>query len=155
MNIKKIIRESIDDLDWIRDVSPSLLNSIIYFEPMINREEWDQVLSRLRSHIVTWDENIVWWSGNILAYSRYHPIEEGAYLHHLVISLNGKAVWGGLNSDAVFDLYDEGYSDFDIVNNYGQYSESIQSFVDSHPDHFSSPQMIDGRRYFNLPYRNY
>jgi len=43
MNIRRIIREGIDDLQWIRDVEPDgidfMLNKAFYFD--INREDFD------------------------------------------------------------------------------------------------------------------
>jgi len=50
MNIKRIIREEIDDLDWIRDSDPNIKlrpNTVYYFDPSISGEELEEFTNRL------------------------------------------------------------------------------------------------------------
>ena len=49
MNIKRIIREEIDDLDWIRDSDPNIKlrpNTLYYFDPSISGEELEEFTKR-------------------------------------------------------------------------------------------------------------
>lgn len=54
MNIRKIIREEVDDLDWIRDTNPvgveDVINKAIYFDP--TREDLVEEYSEYYSKII-------------------------------------------------------------------------------------------------------
>lgn len=152
MNIKRLIKENFDDLSWIKSSKATLRNKVIEFEPMLNFEEWDQVLDLLMSHVITFDEDIVWWGGGVLL-DAFQPIDDDQYLHHLLISKNGRMVFGAMDPDMVEDLRSYGWSEDEIANNWDHLHENIDSFIDEHPGKFGSPETIDGREYFNIPYK--
>lgn len=147
--IKKIISEN--DLDWIKDVNPSLKNKIIFFEPMLDLNEWEKVNRFLLSHVVTYDEDILWWSGRDL--DSWDPIGEDEYLHHLIISKDGRMVFGGMDNYEADFLLGDGYSESDIRNSYEGYWENVDYFMEEHSHDFDTTETIDGRRWFNLPYK--
>jgi len=151
MRIRKLIKEELSDLSWIKNSKATLKDKIIEFEPMLNFEEWNQVLDLLMSHVVTFDEDIIWWSDRLL--DDFQPLEEGQYLHHLLISKDGRMVCGGMDLDIVYTLRDDGFSEDEIANDYENHYESIDLFLDDHPGKFDSPETIDGRKYFNIPYK--
>lgn len=151
MRIRKLIKEELSDLSWIKNSKSTLKDKIIEFEPMLNFEEWNQVLDLLMAHVVTFDEDIIWW-GDILL-DDFQPLEEGQYLHHLIIANSGQMVYGGMDLDMADTLRDDGYSEDEIANAYDEFYDSIDLFLDDHPGKFDSPETIDGRKYFNIPYK--
>ena len=58
MNIRKIIREEVDDLDWIRDTNPvgveNVINKAIYFDPTSEGffEEYSEYYSIITDRLV-------------------------------------------------------------------------------------------------------
>ena len=122
------VNESEDDFDWIKDVNPSLLDSIIIFEPMITEEEYGKVLE-----VLELDENIHTHTGHI---NTLNPFGGYDYLHHLLINVNGRTVYGGANYTD-----DEEYDDL---------NHNINDYVSTFSNLFPNPTRIDGRKYFNL-----
>ena len=151
MRIRKLIKEELSDLSWIKNYKATLKDKVIEFEPMLNFEEWNQVLDLLMSHVVTFDEDIIWWSDRLL--DDFKPLEEGQYLHHLIISKDGRMAYGAMDLDMVDTLRDDGFSEDEIANAYEDFYESIDLFLDDHSGKFGSPETIDGRKYFNIPYK--
>lgn len=151
MRIRELIKEELSDLSWIKNSKATLKDKIIEFEPMLNFEEWNQVLGLLMSHVVTFDEDIIWWGGRLL--DDFQPLEEGQYLHHLLIANSGQMVYGGMDPDMADTLRGDGFSEDEIANDYDDYYEDIDLFIDDHPGKFDSPETIDGRKYFNIPYK--
>jgi hypothetical protein len=150
MNLKKIIKEELkDELDWIIKSNPSLHNKIIVFEPMIDSDEFNHVLDKLNTFNEMGD-NIRWWSKRPL--NDYKPLNVEDYLHHLIIGLDGRMVYGALWE--IGDLIDQGYTEDQIRNDYEDKDYDINNFIDSSPDNFNSPEKINGREYFNLPYNS-
>ena len=151
MNIKRLIKESFEDLSWIRDSKATLKDKVIEFEPMLNFEEWNQVLNLLINHVVTFDEDIIWWGDTLL--DEFQPMDDDQYLHHLIISKDGRMVFGAMVPDLVEDLRSYGWSEDEIANHWEHLYGDIDSFIDGHADKFDSPETIDGREYFNIPYK--
>ena len=139
------------DLSWIKNSKATLKDKVIVFEPMLNFEEWNRVLDLLMSHVVAFDEDIVWWSGGLL--DGWNPLEEGQYLHHLLIANSGQMVYGAMDPDMADTLRDDGFSEDEIANDYEHYYGDIDLFIDDKPSKFDSPETIDGRKYFNIPYK--
>jgi hypothetical protein len=125
-NSEEYLKEK-DDFDWIKDTNPSLLDSIIVFEPMITQEDYGKVLGVLES-----DEDIHTTTGHI---NTLDPFYSYGYLHHLLIDARGKTVYGGSN------VNDEEYNDL----NY-----NINDYVSTFSHRFPNPIRIDGREYFNI-----
>jgi hypothetical protein len=128
MNIKKIIREEIGDFDWIKDTNPSPLNTIIVFEPMITEDDYSKVLE-----VLELDESVHTNTGHI---NTLNPFMSYDYLHHLLIDVNGKTVYGGSN----YDDYEE-REDLE---------ENIVDYTSTFPHRFKDPIRVDGRKYFNI-----
>ena len=139
------------DLSWIKDSKSTLKDKVIVFEPMLNFEEWNQVLDLLMAHVVTFDEDIIWWSDILLG--GWQPLEEGQYLHHLLIANSGQMVYGAMDPDITDTLRDDGFSEDEIANDYDDFYGDIDLFIDDAPSKFDSPETIDGREYFNIPYK--
>ena len=114
MNLKKIIKEnSFDDLEWISQSRPSLHNKIIFFEPMIESGEFiDHVLPKLEG-INEMGDNIRWWSEHYKKLSLFIPFND--YLHHLIISVDGRMVYGGLDTEESDTLRDDGFTEDDEI----------------------------------------
>ena len=127
MTLKNIVKESEDDFNWIKDVNPSLLDSIIVFEPMITEEDYGKILE-----VLELDEDIHTMTGHI---NTLDPFYSYGYLHHLLIDARGKTVYGGSN------VNDEEYNDL----NY-----NINDYVSTFSHRFPNPTRIDGRKYFNI-----
>ena len=149
MSLRMKIRESLDDFDWIRDVKPSLLNKYIYFEPMIDSETWIKVKKQLMSHSNVWDENIRWWGGYDL--KSFDPMKRNdiIYLHHLIIANNGRMLYGGMKDYEVGDMIADGYNEYEIINSFEEFDQDAKEYIEK-SDLFSSPEMVDGRRQFNI-----
>jgi len=129
MNLKKIIREETENWKkWIEDISPSLLNTVITFEPMITEEQYEEVLKFLEL-----DENLHTNTGNIRT---LQPFNSYDYLHHLLIDKNGRTVFGG--------------TDYDEDSKYQERNQDIDEYLKTFTDRFENPMRIDGRNYFNL-----
>lgn len=89
MNIKKIIREELDDFDWIRGVNPLsydiLRNKGLKFDPPINnQEQLDHVIKTLRGlgFTITFNNSLSLIMGGVLG---------------LFIRMDGKVVWTSNN----------------------------------------------------------
>lgn len=128
MNLRKIIIEELDDFDWIKDTNPSLLNTIIVFEPMITEDDYSKVLE-----VLELDKNIHTYTGHI---NTLNPFMSYDYLHSLLIDVNGKTVYGGSN----YNDYEERV---DLEDN-------IVNYTSTYHNRFQDPIRVDGRKYFNL-----
>jgi hypothetical protein len=125
MNIRKIIREEVEDFEWVENIKPSLLNKVIIFEPLIDIEEFDKV----KELIKLYDKNVdfeVFTVGFI-------------YIHHLLIDLGGVVAYGGINhrgpdSQTMKELHE----------NMDWYISERKS------EYFQNPERINGREFFNL-----
>lgn len=143
-----------NDFDWIKDSKESLKDKVILFEPMIDEGEWEKVLDSLMNHVVTFDEDITWWSGlDLDVHVPFHDIHE-SLLHHLLISNDGRMVSGGIDANLYKTLIGDGYTDYDIRCSYDEYYTDIDLFIEAEPNKFDDPDTIDGREYFNIPYKN-
>ena len=128
-SIRRILREEMGDFDWIRDTNPSLLDSIIVFEPMITEEDYGKVLNILENS----GENIHTNTGSI---NTLNPFTYYDYLHHLLINVNGRTVYGGTNYNNNVE--------------YDDLNDNIDDYISSFSDVFPNPTRIDGRKYFNI-----
>jgi hypothetical protein len=126
MNIKKIIREEIEGLEWIENIKPTLLNKIIIFEPLIDDEEFDKVIEMIQLY----DNNV-----DIENVKR-----EYAFIHHLVIDSNGFVAYGGIDDEE--DLNSETIDRFH--ENVDWYVNTTRSSL------FQNPEKINGREFFDL-----
>lgn len=143
-----------NDFDWIKDSKESLKDKVILFEPMIDKGEWEKVLDSLMNHVVTFDEDITWWSGlDLDVRVPFHDTNE-SLLHHLLISNDGRMVSGGIDTNLYKTLIGDGYTDYDIRCSYDEYYTDIDLFIEAEPNKFDDPDTIDGREYFNIPYKN-
>jgi hypothetical protein len=148
MNFKRIIKEEIDDFGWVRETRPDLYNKIIVFEPMIDYDEYKKVYDKLIA-INDMGADIRWWSEKDL--SKFNPMGEDYYLHHLIVGLDGKMVYGALDSYEVDAWRIDDYTEDEIRNFYDK-EEDIDLFIEDFSDNFNNPEEIDGRKYFDLPY---
>jgi len=137
-----------DELGWIRDFKPTLKNKVIHFEPMLNYDEWNKVLN---GFLMGYD-GLRWWSE--LSLSERNPIEEGGYVHHLIISNDNRMVFGGLDGYVADDYRVNGLSEYDIVNGYEDLYSDIDIFIEEHSNEFDIHiETIGGRKFFNIPYK--
>ena len=151
MNIKRIIRE---ELEWIRETKPTLNNKIILFEPMIDQKEWGKVEDKLIRYNDNFDGEIVWWSGESLGGWSLEHSPNIPLIHHIIISDTGKMVFGAMNSDHYDLLLDMVDDEDDIRWEFQDLKENIEQFILGNPGEFDVPQSIDGRDYFNIPYKS-
>jgi hypothetical protein len=138
-----------DDLDWIRSSKPTLHDKVITFEPMIDIEEYRVVKDQIKQHN-NWGDNVSWWRTGSL--DGGPMFETDQLIHHLIIGLDGKMVYGGIDSYEIDVLFEDGWSDEEIRNAYDDKYVDIDTFIESNENHFYNPETIDGRKYFNIPY---
>ena len=124
MNIKKIIREEIDDLKWITDIKPSLLNKIIIFEPLIDIEGFNKV----KELIQVYDENV-----DIVGTE-----PDCTYIHHLLINLNGGVAYG-----CEFD-------EIPRVTTLNKLHDNIRWYVKNNSKKYENPETINGWTFFGF-----
>jgi len=68
MDLKRIIREEMDEFGWMRGVNPEFKKIIFLFEPPINTHtHWDTIKKSLRN----FNPNMKWCGGNSL--DNFHP----------------------------------------------------------------------------------
>lgn len=130
MNLRKIIREELGGFDWVGDIEPSLKNTIIVFEPMINKEEFDKVIELLEEM----DGNLCVASGGYIR--ELNPFKYYEYIHHLIVDIFGRVVYGA------------GY-----FNNNEQIEElrgNAITYISRFRNKFENPNKIDGREFFNI-----
>lgn len=127
MEIKKIIREEIQGFEWAEKIKPTLLNKVIIFEPLINKEEFDKV----KELIQLYDKNV-----------DIEGIEtDFSYTHHLLISLSGYVAYGGTN-------YADAHAHSHMIN---EFYRNIDWYVSERkPYDFQNPERINGRYFFDL-----
>jgi hypothetical protein len=140
-----------DDLDWIRSSKPTLHDKVITFEPMIDIEEYRVVKDQIKQHN-NWGDNVGWWHTGSLDGPMFETVETDQLIHHLIIGLDGKMVYGGIDSYEIDVLFEDGWSDEEIRNAYDDKYVDIDTFIESNENHFYNPETIDGRKYFNIPY---
>lgn len=119
-----------EDLDWIINTNPSFKNKIIKFEPLITEDEYNVVLNTLLNS----GEGLYCSQGGI---ETLEPFLAYKYLHHLVIGLNGRVVFGASDKRG-----DKRGMWFDLMSDAQRYVERSENF--------DEPEIIDGREYFNL-----
>lgn len=154
MNLKKIIKEEINlDLDWIKDSKPSLYNKVIIFEPMIDEDEWEVVSRDLVAHNQVFGENIKWSSNKEIKDSS--PLEDNViFLHHLVILNDGRTFHGSLDTETFSEMIDHGYTEDEIrKSDYEYFHDDILRFIGDFKSQLDEPEYINGRDYFNIPYK--
>ena len=133
-SIRRILREEFDDLenmDWITKSKASLKNSVIFFEPMITKEEYDKVIDIIKASC-NYDE-LYCYTGSL---RDLNPFNGYGYLHHLVITKDGKILYGGANRTSEDSLYNT--------------KQDLENYIINNDIDFDNPSMIDGREYFNL-----
>jgi hypothetical protein len=137
MNLKesiiRILREEINDfqnMDWIIKAKVSLKNSAIFFEPVINEEEYNKIVEIIEESC---DDEIYCAKGS---FRTLRPFNSYDYLHHLVITLDGKVLFGGTNSLSKDSEYHT--------------RKSMENYIISQDSYFNNPNIIDGREYFNI-----
>lgn len=125
MNIKKIIREEIEDFEWVENIKPTLLNKVIIFEPLIDTEEFDKVIELIKLY----DKNV-----------DLEDLEMPfIYTHHLLIGLTGYVAYGGINYRGPNS------------QTMKEFHENIDWYIsERRPEEFQNPERINGRKFFNL-----
>jgi hypothetical protein len=141
MDIKKIILEEINDFDWIEDVNPDLRGRVIRFEPMIEVDKFYDDISGILEKM-----GITWSSGKSVR--NMDVLNDAIYLHHLIIEPNGKMSWGGIDEDLYYEMYDEGYTDDEIITDYSEGNRDIKYFT-AHIN--MDDTSVNGREYFSIP----
>jgi|688.fasta_scaffold158508_2 hypothetical protein len=118
-----------EELNWIIESNPSFRNKIIIFEPLIIEDEYNIVIDGL----LEFDEDLYTYSGNL---EELRPFTSYDYLHHLVIGLNGVVAYGGANEHNNED--------------WGGFMDNVENYIGNYYKNFNNPEVIDGRKYFNL-----
>jgi hypothetical protein len=124
MNIKRIIREEMDDLDWIRETNPDLLNTALVFEPLITNEDYETVKKLIQRYEPNTDIDDI-------------DMDED-FIHHILIGLTGYVAYGGTNSEDIDD---------DVID---ELRQNMDWYIEHKSSIFSNPERVDGRKLFNL-----
>lgn len=150
MNIRRIIKESIDDFDWIKDISgltyEYLVNKALEFDPVLkDNDYYAYVIGTLRD------------LGFIINFSPDYPSddEDGEGIIGLFIHKEGNVVWSG--DDIMEDTYQEHIDDYnghsvEVLNgrdlfpsNLNESTEGVDPFKWIRDIQIATPDLFKGR----------
>ena len=167
MKLKNVVKEETNDFEWIDDTAASLKETIILFEPKLDRGEWRKVLEGLNQYNLKNRNNeknqVKWQDGKIPR--DYMPFEQdgiGAHwLHELVIDHFGRMSWGGDRRPTELTISP---TELESINWPKETLELKKKKLESKRFDYSHKEkreykynredftVIDGREFFNIPY---
>ena len=167
MKLKNVVKEETNDFEWIDDTAASLKETIILFEPKLDRGEWKKVLEGLNEYNLKNRNNeknqVKWQDGKIPR--DYMPFEQdgiGAHwLHELVIDHFGRMSWGGDRRPTELTISP---TELESINWPKETLELKKKKLESKRFDYSNKEkrgykynredftVIDGREFFNIPY---
>jgi hypothetical protein len=161
MKLKNVVKEETNDFEWIDDTAASLKETIIIFEPKLDRGEWRKVLEGLAKYNLKNRNNeknqVKWQDGKIPR--DYMPFEQDSmgthWLHELIIDRFGRMSYTGEGrpielihlSNYPRETLELKKKELELKR--FDYSNKLKPGWKHNREDFTE---IDGREFFNIPY---